>query len=312
VRKSSALRVELLESRCLLNAPSPPAHVLVHDMSGGASACLPARGDTAKMSSQPGPACAAPAAAIGLDSPRGSPGTISVPPDSPSFALPPGQVLPEPSPPPAQVIIPHSEVLRQVGPVQVDAVAKPLTVSGVAQVSVAKEPVAASMRQAGDKTIVAASNTSAKESVEVQGLLAQPAATPVVAQGLEWQELSWLAARVTPAQRDGQEARTSSGQPAELVAAAAAEAPLTRHAMILGGNMPVALSSLQSSIKDFFEALGKSGAMLTGTHIDLVYSSGIMAAAAVLALEIVRRQARAAAPEAGPTSVPRLNSDTQG
>jgi hypothetical protein len=67
---------------------------------------------------------------------------------------------------------------------------------------------------------------------------------------------------------------------------------LPSSSLLLSTVLPIDVAAMQSSVKDFFDQIDKLGVRLSEGQIDLLYSTGLMTAATVLALEIVRRQRR--------------------
>lgn len=69
---------------------------------------------------------------------------------------------------------------------------------------------------------------------------------------------------------------------------------------------PLDSSTLQLSIKDFFDQMDQLGKYLSESQIDSLYSIGILATAAMVAVEITRRQFRPAvlAPAASRRIIP--------
>jgi hypothetical protein len=57
--------------------------------------------------------------------------------------------------------------------------------------------------------------------------------------------------------------------------------------------LPFDFSSLETSVRDFFDQLDQFGLKLSENHVSLLFSSGIAAAAATLALEFARRKIQA-------------------
>jgi hypothetical protein len=67
-------------------------------------------------------------------------------------------------------------------------------------------------------------------------------------------------------------------------------ATLVPPAALLTNVLPVDVASLESSIKDFFDQIDHAGLKLSESQLGLLFSSGTLAVAAMLALEIARRQ----------------------
>jgi hypothetical protein len=63
-------------------------------------------------------------------------------------------------------------------------------------------------------------------------------------------------------------------------------------AMLLTNIFSLDASTLGSSIKDFFDQIDQLGLRLSDEQVDLLYSVGMTAAAAVAAFELARRQVR--------------------
>jgi hypothetical protein len=89
------------------------------------------------------------------------------------------------------------------------------------------------------------------------------------------------AAGVAPGMQTGQTLETETPS----VAAA-----LPAYAALLSDVLPVDFSTLESSIKEFFDQIDQLGLTLTEGQIDLLFTSGIVAVGAAVALEFSRRQ----------------------
>jgi hypothetical protein len=90
------------------------------------------------------------------------------------------------------------------------------------------------------------------------------------------------------------------GKPAKPLVSKATEFASSPPSMVLANIPPLDVRALQFSIKDFFDQIDKLGITLSEKQINLLYGLGIMAVATVLALELVRRQARPAPPALAP------------
>lgn len=70
-----------------------------------------------------------------------------------------------------------------------------------------------------------------------------------------------------------------------------AEAPCP----LLTSVLPIDFASLEASIKEFFSQIDAAGLKLSGQHVNYLFSTGILAVAATLAVEVSRRQTGALA-----------------
>jgi len=81
---------------------------------------------------------------------------------------------------------------------------------------------------------------------------------------------------------------------AESLSALSPEQDLAARPELLAGILPVDFSvdfsGLESSVKNFFDQIDQLGLTLTESQVNVLFSSGIVAAAATVAVEITRRQ----------------------
>jgi hypothetical protein len=78
--------------------------------------------------------------------------------------------------------------------------------------------------------------------------------------------------------------------------AAVLEPALPAFSALLTNVLPVDFASLDSSVKSFFEQIDRLGVKLSESNVNLLFASGIIAAATALAVEIGRRKMRPAVP----------------
>ena len=124
--------------------------------------------------------------------------------------------------------------------------------------------------------------------------------TPVAAQPS--QELrAWAAVVLSPVSHKGSETPVTAAGPVVFPSDFDAVQP---SASLLTDILPFDFSSLDLSIRDFFSKIDQLGLKLSENHMDLLFSTGIMAVAASLALEMARRKIQ--------TPVPALNLQRAG
>jgi hypothetical protein len=99
-----------------------------------------------------------------------------------------------------------------------------------------------------------------------------------------------------PARRDVLETRPTAIGPVEQLSSLAIEETFSSSSVPLTNILPFDFSALELSIKDFFDQIDQCGVKLSVSQVDLLFSSGIMAVAAAIALEIGRRKIHAANP----------------
>jgi hypothetical protein len=110
------------------------------------------------------------------------------------------------------------------------------------------------------------------------------------------QEGSAAAMPANQARLDRPEPRLSSGGLIETLSPSVFESALTASAALVTNVLPVDFASLESSIKSFFDDIDRLGVKLSESHVNLLFSSGMMAVAATLALEIARRRMQPSVP----------------
>jgi hypothetical protein len=79
----------------------------------------------------------------------------------------------------------------------------------------------------------------------------------------------------------------------EMLASSELEPGFWSSATLVTNILPFDFSSLETSVHDFFDQLDQFGLKLSENHVSLLFSSGIVAAAATLALEFARRRIQA-------------------
>jgi hypothetical protein len=93
-----------------------------------------------------------------------------------------------------------------------------------------------------------------------------------------------------PALPPGPETRRVTLAPLEPLAPSVFESALASSSGLLTNVLPIDFSSLESSIKSFFDQIDHMGVQLSRGQANLLFSSGIMAIAAALALQLARRK----------------------
>jgi hypothetical protein len=109
------------------------------------------------------------------------------------------------------------------------------------------------------------------------------------------QDRDWTTAAATPARPSTFEASPSFTSPSAGRESYYLDSVLTPPAPLLTNILPVDVASLESSIRDFFEHIDHAGAKLSESQISVLFSASSVAVAAMLALEIARRNVQQSA-----------------
>jgi hypothetical protein len=106
---------------------------------------------------------------------------------------------------------------------------------------------------------------------------------------------SAMAATAVPSRPDALEPPLTTNLALESIAAVA-EPALPASSALLTNVLSVDFASLDSSVKSFFDQIDRIGVKLSESHVNLLFASGIVAAAGALAVEIARRKMQPAVP----------------